>query len=176
MAAVAGLSAWMPLMVHAAEPRPSCSKEWMDAVFAHMDRVESDARKDGNHGFPEFRAYNACRRAHGLPPEPSFDHALALFSLAERYHFDVEARIQAHWERPRSVAHRDCRVRIQQLPGGEVMRTEFDAGCPYNEAERQSLVRAVQSGSPMPYAGYESIFQRVVEITVHGDDPIPGIL
>jgi len=56
-------------------------------------------------------------------------------------------------------------MRITQLPGGEVMSVEFEASCPYDEAGKRSVEAAVLKAQPLPYAGFESVFNRRLNFT-----------
>jgi colicin import membrane protein len=58
-----------------------------------------------------------------------------------------------------------CKMRIVQLPGGEVMSVQFDASCPYDEAGKRSVEAAVLKAQPLPYAGFESVFNRRLNFT-----------
>jgi len=56
-----------------------------------------------------------------------------------------------------------CKVRFTQLPGGDVNNVEF-IQCPYDAEGREFVERALMK-SPMPYAGFETVFMRQVELT-----------
>ena len=58
-----------------------------------------------------------------------------------------------------------CRVRIRQIVGGEVISATADASCPYDEAGRRSIEAAVLRASPLPYAGFESVFRSDINFT-----------
>ena len=49
---------------------------------------------------------------------------------------------------------------IRQLPGGEVVDVTSAPSCPFDALGRQSVERAVLKASPLPYAGFESVFDR----------------
>jgi colicin import membrane protein len=57
-----------------------------------------------------------------------------------------------------------CQVRFTQIPGGEVINVEF-LDCPYDAQARDSVERALRK-TPMPYAGFESVFQRQIVLTM----------
>jgi len=58
-----------------------------------------------------------------------------------------------------------CVVHIIQLPGGQVMSAKVDSSCPYDEAGRRSIENAVLRAQPLPYQGFESVFQRNLDFT-----------
>ena len=57
-----------------------------------------------------------------------------------------------------------CQVRFTQYAGGEVVNVEF-LSCPYDAQARESVERALMK-TPMPYAGFETVFQRNVILTM----------
>jgi colicin import membrane protein len=58
-----------------------------------------------------------------------------------------------------------CKVNIVQLPGGDVMSAKADPSCPYDEAGRRSIVYALLRAQPLPYQGFEDVFQRNLTFT-----------
>ncbi len=71
------------------------------------------------------------------------------------------AAIERQWVRPPNVSSGQiCPIRIRMLPGGEVMSAEVQPNCPYDEAARDSVERAVLKASPLPYAGFEKVAAR----------------
>ncbi|MFL6593556.1 MAG: cell envelope integrity protein TolA [Luteimonas sp.] len=94
-------------------------------------------------------------------------------SLLAKYQAAIQAAIRAQWVKPDSVASGDqCRLTIRQLPGGEVMdgSVSFGSPCQFDEAARDSIERAVLKAQPLPYAGYESVFRRTLNLTFHADE------
>jgi colicin import membrane protein len=84
-------------------------------------------------------------------------------SLAARYAAALQAAILRNWERPDSVQlGQRCRLRIRQLPGGEVLDVQVDPSCPFDTSGRRSLESAVIRAQPLPYAGFESVFSRTL--------------
>jgi colicin import membrane protein len=57
-----------------------------------------------------------------------------------------------------------CWVRVTQLPGGEVMSVVPQAKCNATAQERAELVEGVMRASPLPYSGFEPVFDRLVDI------------
>ena len=63
-----------------------------------------------------------------------------------------------------------CRVSIRQLPGGEVIDVQVQAGCPFDDAGRRSLEAAVLRAQPLPYRGFENVFQRNLTLNFEAQD------
>ncbi len=75
------------------------------------------------------------------------------------------------WVRPDTIPRgQRCRLTIRQLPGGEVVDVQFAAGCPYDDAGRRSVEAAVLRAQPLPYRGFESVFQRTLNFTFEAQD------
>lgn len=91
--------------------------------------------------------------------------------LAAKYAAAIQAAVSNQWIRPDSVPlGQRCKVTIRQLPGGEVIDAKVDPSCPYDEAGRRSVEAAVLRAQPLPYRGYESVFQRTLNFTFQGQD------
>jgi colicin import membrane protein len=89
----------------------------------------------------------------------------ALYSVA------LKDAITRQWTRPESIPLGvPCQVRIRQIPGGEVVDVQVSAGCPYDQLGRRSLEAAVLKASPLPYAGFETVFSRDVILTFRPED------
>ena len=55
-------------------------------------------------------------------------------------------------------------MRITQLPGGEVMSVVPLPKCNASAQERAELIEGVMRASPLPYSGFESVFDRLVDV------------
>ncbi len=89
----------------------------------------------------------------------------ALYSVA------IKDAITRQWTRPESIPMGiPCQVRIRQIPGGEVIDVQVSAGCPYDQLGKRSLEAAVLKASPLPYAGFEDVFNRDVTLTFRPED------
>ncbi len=53
-------------------------------------------------------------------------------------------------------------IHITQLPGGRVLSAEVAPDCPYDDAGRRSIESAVMRAQPLPYRGFEPVFERDV--------------
>ncbi|MFT3806860.1 protein TolA [Arenimonas sp.] len=84
--------------------------------------------------------------------------------LLARYIAALNATARANWNRSMAPELVRCKVRFTQRIGGEVMRVEF-LECPFDAVARDSVERALFK-EPMPYQGFESVYQRQVTLTL----------
>ena len=83
--------------------------------------------------------------------------------LAGRYAAALSEAIRRNWTRPENLPlGQRCRMTIRQLPGGEVVDVEVSASCPYDALGRRSIEAAVLKAQPLPYAGFEQVFNRTL--------------
>jgi len=91
--------------------------------------------------------------------------------LTAKYVAAIQAAVVAQWSRPDSVPlGTRCRVVIKQLPGGEVISAEVLPGCAMDPAGQDSLERAVLKAQPLPYRGFESVFNRQLNFNFEARD------
>ena len=91
--------------------------------------------------------------------------------LTARYAAAIQQAVTAQWIRPDTVPlGQRCRVSIRQLPGGEVIDVQVQAGCPFDDAGRRSLEAAVLRAQPLPYRGFENVFQRNLTLNFEAQD------
>ena len=83
--------------------------------------------------------------------------------LLAKYIAAIQQQVSGQWTRPESVPlGTRCRVVIKQLPGGQVMSAEVQPGCAMDQAGQDSLERVVLKAQPLPYRGFESVFNRTL--------------
>lgn len=83
--------------------------------------------------------------------------------LLAKYIAAIQQQVSGQWTRPESVPlGTRCRVVIKQLPGGNVLSAEVQPGCAMDQAGQDSLERAVLKAQPLPYRGFESVFNRTL--------------
>lgn len=91
--------------------------------------------------------------------------------LTAKYAAAIQQAVLGQWVRPDTVPlGQRCRVAIRQIPGGEVIDVEVLPGCPFDEAGRRSLEAAILRAKPLPYRGYESVFQRNLTFNFEAQD------
>jgi colicin import membrane protein len=91
--------------------------------------------------------------------------------LTAKYAAAIQQAVLNQWLRPDNVPlGQRCRVQIRQLPGGEVIDVQVQPGCPYDEAGKRSLEAAILRAQPLPYRGFESVFQRTLNFNFEARD------
>ena len=91
--------------------------------------------------------------------------------LTAKYAAAIQQAVLNQWVRPDSIPRgQRCRLTIRQLPGGEVIRVEFSSSCPYDEAGRRSVEAAVLRAQPLPYRGFEKVFQPSLNFNFEAQD------
>jgi colicin import membrane protein len=106
------------------------------------------------------------------PPAPPAEHAAPQAQtgaggqdndLAARYSDAIKAAVTRNWNRPENaMPGLHCMLHIVQIPGGEVISAKLGSPCNADPATQNSIEQAVMRASPLPYAGYESVFRRDV--------------
>ena len=90
--------------------------------------------------------------------------------LLSRYVFSLQQIVTINWLRPDTTQPGlACTVRIVQIPGGEVLSANVVAPCNGDDLTRRSLEAAVLRAQPLPYQGYESVFQRSIDFVFRYD-------
>ncbi|ALR04090.1 cell envelope integrity protein TolA [Xylella fastidiosa] len=83
--------------------------------------------------------------------------------LLDKYKAAIQQAVSGQWSRPPSVPlGQECMIHITQLPGGRVLSAEVAPDCPYDDAGRRSIESAVMRAQPLPYRGFEPVFERDV--------------
>ncbi len=159
---------------HPASTQPRPSVEPQDAVADPPKAVvkEADARDSAEHatatlqpatpveknGRTESAAEAAMSGSASRSPESGESGVDA--HLSERYATALNEAIDRAWTRPEAMALGEpCRITIHQRPGGGVIDVVVSASCPYDEAGRRSIEDGVRKAQPLPYAGFESVFE-----------------
>lgn len=83
--------------------------------------------------------------------------------LLEKYKSAIQQAVASQWTKPDSVPPGTrCRVVIRQLPGGSVTSAEVQPGCAMDQVAQDYLERAVLKADPLPYRGFEDVFNRTL--------------
>ena len=91
--------------------------------------------------------------------------------LQARYAAALQAAIVAKWTRPDSIPLGGlCRLIIRQLAGGEVVDVQVSSPCAYDEQGRRSIEAAVLKAQPLPYQGFEAVFNRNLTLNFRAED------
>ena len=85
--------------------------------------------------------------------------------LLAQYVLALQQAIEHAWIRPDTISpDAVCPIRIIQVPGGEVISAEVLPGCPYDALGRRSVEAAVLRAQPLPYDGFEDVFERDIRL------------
>ncbi|MGV8943794.1 TonB C-terminal domain-containing protein [Thermomonas sp.] len=92
-------------------------------------------------------------------------------NLGKQYAAALQEAIVRQWTRPESIeVGQRCRISIRQIPGGEVVSVEIAPSCPYDMLGRRSVEAAILKASPLPYTGFEAVFNRNLELNFIAED------
>lgn len=112
----------------------------------------------------------AARAADAPAATPPGNNGVDTGLLAQ-YQAAIQQAVLSKWTRPETVPlGARCKLVIRQLPGGEVMSAEVSSPCDYDEQGRRSIEAAVLKAQPLPYSGYEPVFNRVLIFTFTAQD------
>ncbi len=112
------------------------------------------------------QASNAAANAGPPPGDRGTDAA-----LRAAYIDALTKAIRMNWTQPENVSSTvACKIVIRQVAGGEVIDAQVDPSCPYDEQGRRSVEAAVLKAQPLPYRGFESVFNRTLTINFRGED------
>lgn len=118
----------------------------------------------------DARAATASQNASATRPQTAGNQGVDA-GLAARYAAALQSAIVQKWTRPDTVATgAGCRLNIRQLPGGNVISVEVVEPCGYDEQGRRSIEAAVLKAQPLPYAGFESVFSRNLNLNFKAED------
>lgn len=87
-------------------------------------------------------------------------------SLEAAYVLAIQNAVERNWIRPDTIPPgTPCRIRVIQIPGGDVISAEVEANCRFDPIGQRSLEAAVLRAQPLPYAGFEAVFRRELVFT-----------
>jgi colicin import membrane protein len=90
--------------------------------------------------------------------------------LTARYAAAIQAAVTQNWNRPEGIpAGLRCSLNITQIPGGDVISVTIGSPCNADEVTRNSIEQAVMKAAPLPYQGYEKVFQRSIKFNFKYD-------
>jgi len=93
-------------------------------------------------------------------------------SLRDEYILTIAAVVTQNWLRPPSArSGLRCDVRVQQIPGGEVISAGIAGRCNADEATQRSIVAAVHKTGYLPYRGFEKVFDKDINfVFIYNED------
>ena len=94
-----------------------------------------------------------------------------LATKGDEYYAAIQSQVTNNWLRPPTARPGlKCRLKIVQIPGGEVISAAIAGKCNADEATRRSLVAAVERAGSLPYRGFEDVFEREIDFIFTYDD------
>jgi colicin import membrane protein len=91
-------------------------------------------------------------------------------SLAAEYFAAIQNAVTQNWLRPDNTQPGlRCMLRIAQIPGGDVIGVQIGSPCNADPQTRNSIEQAVKRAAPLPYKGYEKVFQRDINFNFSYD-------
>ena len=94
-----------------------------------------------------------------------------LATKGDEYYAAIQSQVTNSWFRPPTArSGLRCRLKIVQIPGGEVISAAIFGKCNADEATRRSLVAAVERAGSLPYRGFEDVFEREIDFIFTYDD------
>src|SRR5690606_5490994 len=155
-----------------AEEKRRLAQQQLEKIRAERERLEREQRLAQQ----RLEQIAARERQAAQPPAtpagpPPPGNQGVDTGLAARYAAAIQEAILRNWTRPDTVPiGQRCRIVIRQIPGGEVVSAEVDPSCPYDELGRRSVEAAVLKAQPLPYAGFEAVFQRTLTLNFQAQD------
>ena len=159
-----------------AERKRRLAEQQLAQIRAERERIEHERRlaEQRLQQLADREARQASQQAaqqSARTGAPAAGNQGADTDLLARYSAALQQAIQRNWTRPDSVPlGQKCRIVIRQIPGGEVIDAEVDPSCPYDELGRRSVEAAVRKAQPLPYAGFEAVFQRTLILNFEARD------
>ncbi len=90
--------------------------------------------------------------------------------LTARYAAAIQAAVTNSWNRPDNASTGlRCTINIAQIPGGDVISVTIGSPCNADPVTRTSIEQAVMKAAPLPYQGYEKVFQRNIKFNFKYD-------
>jgi colicin import membrane protein len=94
-----------------------------------------------------------------------------LATKGDEYYAAIQSQVTNNWFRPPTARPGlRCRLKIVQIPGGEVISAAISGKCNADEATRRSLVAAVERAGSLPYRGFEKVFEREIDFIFTYDE------
>lgn len=148
-----------------AEQKLAELRRQQDQVRREREQLERNQER-----IAQNRAQEASdQAASSAPPPPGNEGADA--GLGARYQAALMEAILSNWTRPDNVPlGQECRIYITQVRGGTVVKVEVAPSCPYDDLGRRSVEAAVRKAEPLPYAGFESVFNRSLNLNFRAED------
>lgn len=155
-----------------AEEKRRLARQQLEQIRAEREKLEREQRlaQQRLQQISNLEERQAQPAPSAGPPPPPGNQGVDT-GLAARYAAALQEAILRNWTRPDTVPiDQRCRIVIRQIPGGEVVSADVDPSCPYDELGRRSVEAAVLKAQPLPYVGFESVFQRTLTLNFQAQD------
>ena len=130
-------------------------------ALAQIRRQRELAARERTMAEQKAQQLNDARTTSATPTRPPPGNPDSNSSKRASYGVAIIEAVERQWIRPDNILPgQRCQVLIVQRSGGEVMDVEISPSCPYDEQGRRSLESAIYKASPLPYAGFEDVFER----------------
>jgi colicin import membrane protein len=142
-------------------------------IRAEREKAEKDARlaEQKLQQLKDARARAQASEDAAATASPPPGNNGADPDLLARYVAALNAAIVQNWTRPETVPlGQRCKIVIRQAIGGTVVDAKVDPSCPYDALGRRSVEAAVLKADPLPYAGFEPVFNRTLILTFEARD------
>lgn len=138
-----------------------------EKMLAEIRRQREQATRERTQAEMRAEQLADARSAAPTPPKgnPNSDSNRSAYGVA------IQIAVERQWQRPDSIQRGQiCQVTIVQIPGGEVVEVQVSRHCPYDALGRRSLEAAILRASPLPYAGFEDVFERRLTLNFQPGD------
>lgn len=144
----------------------------IDDIFKQLDAAKTQTKKADTTKKQAEQQLKDLQNAKddGLPDLPAADQKQSGTNGRDtgklgQYLAAIQNTVTSNWLRPDNMPNASCQVHIVQVPGGQVLSAKVDSSCPYDAAGRASIENAVLRAQPLPYQGFEDVFQRNLTFT-----------
>ncbi len=79
------------------------------------------------------------------------------------YEAAIKSAVKNMWAQPVGTpSGLKCQIKVRQIPGGGVIDVKIGTPCNASAVVRNSIINAVKKADPLPYTGFEEVFDREV--------------
>lgn len=87
-------------------------------------------------------------------------------TMLTQYIASIQSAVTRQWARPASTPKGlTCRIKVSQIPGGGVIDVSIGSPCNASTVVKNSIINAVKKADPLPYRGFETVFDRRLHFT-----------
>ena len=115
---------------------------------------------------PPTTTQNAPETTNNTPPPVGVENGAVnpKDRLLGQYIVMIQAAVERQWSKPPGTPNNlKCLIKVKQIPGGGVIDVSTGSPCNATPIVRNSIINAVKKADPLPYAGFESVFDRRLE-------------